>query len=68
MKVQSELQLGAAALEMQAQILSCGGHLVDSDAMLEAASAMAALSGVMAGPNGPFERKLNGTTHRSTVS
>jgi hypothetical protein len=81
MKVQSELlrfdlegagrywqQLGAAALEMQAQMLSCGGHLIDSDAMLEAASAMASLSGVAVGPNGFFEHKLNGSAHRATAS
>ena len=35
--------LSAAALEMQAQLLGCSSHLVESDALLQAASAMEAL-------------------------
>ena len=35
--------LSGAALEMQAQLLGCSSHLVESDAMLQAASAMEAL-------------------------
>lgn len=32
--------LGSAALEMQAQLLGCSSHLVESDVILQAASAM----------------------------
>jgi hypothetical protein len=33
-------ELSGAALEMQAELLNCSTHLVDSDAMLQTASAM----------------------------
>ena len=36
-------ELGGAALEMQAQLLGCSSHLVESDALLQAASVMDAL-------------------------
>jgi hypothetical protein len=35
--------LGAAAMEMQAELLGCSSHLVDSDALLQTASAVDAL-------------------------
>ncbi|MDB5941293.1 MAG: hypothetical protein JWQ13_859 [Ramlibacter sp.] len=36
-------ELSAAALEMQAELLGCSSHLVDSDALLQAASAVNSL-------------------------
>jgi hypothetical protein len=36
-------ELGGAALEMQAELLGCSSHLVDSEAILETASAVKAL-------------------------
>lgn len=36
-------ELSSAALEMQAELLGCSSHLVDSDAVLQTASAMDAL-------------------------
>ncbi|MFC5499674.1 phasin family protein [Caenimonas terrae] len=36
-------ELSGAALEMQAEVLGCSSHLVNSDAVLQAASAMDAL-------------------------
>jgi len=38
-------QLGAAAMEMQTELLGCTAHLADSDAVLETASAVAHLVG-----------------------
>lgn len=38
-------ELSGAALEMQAELLGCSSHLVDSDALLQTASAMDALPG-----------------------
>jgi hypothetical protein len=38
-------QLGAAAMEMQTRMLGCVNHLVDSDAFLEAASAIDTATG-----------------------
>ncbi len=37
--------LSAAAMEMQAELLGCSSHLVDSDALLQTASAVDALPG-----------------------
>jgi hypothetical protein len=39
-------ELSAAAMEMQAELLDCSSHLVDSDAVLQAASAMDALPAI----------------------
>lgn len=39
-------ELSAAAMEMQAELLDCSSHLVDSDAVLQAASAIDALPAI----------------------
>jgi hypothetical protein len=57
-------ELSSAALEMQAELLGCSSHLVDSDAMLQTASAMDALP---AFPFYSFERMFgagNGSMDR----
>jgi hypothetical protein len=51
-------QVTAAALEMQTEVLGCATHLLDSEALLESASAMAAMEAAVPGfgkllPAGP---------------
>lgn len=48
-------QLGAAALEMQTQLLGCTAHLADSETVLEAASAAAHLVGDFRAASLPFK-------------
>jgi len=47
-------QLGAAAMEMQAEMLGCCTHLVDSERLLGAASALKALPAMASPFNGLF--------------
>lgn len=45
-------ELGAAAMEMQTEMLGCYSHLVDSEALLEATAALDHLPSSLAGPDG----------------
>ena len=47
-------ELGAAAMEMQTEMLGCCSHLVDSEALLQTTAAMDHLPSTLAALNGLF--------------
>jgi hypothetical protein len=59
--------LAATAMEMQTEIMGCTSHLVDSEAALEAVSAMEHLEG-LPGMSTFFAKKMNGTAARPRAS
>ena len=56
--------LAASAMEMQTEIMGCTSHLVDSEAAIEAVSAMGHLEG-LPGASGFFVKKMNGAVAKS---
>jgi hypothetical protein len=59
--------LAATAMEMQTEIMGCTSHLVDSEAAIEAVSAMGHLEG-LPGVSDFFLKKMNGTAARPRAS
>lgn len=57
-------QLGAAALEMQTEMMGCATHLADTEAMLEAASAVSAFESAIPGLNQLLAPNPNGAGRR----
>jgi len=53
-------ELAGAAMEMQTEIMGCTSHLVDSEAAIEAVSAMGHLD-ALPGVSDFFVKKMNGT-------
>jgi hypothetical protein len=57
-------ELGAAAMEMQTEMLGCATHMADAESLLEAASAVDHLDFAMPGLQNMFAPKPNGAARK----